>query len=68
MNVTAVKFRAAALGSNLFGALVGGVLESLSFWFGLKFLLLLAACLYAAAGFAQGQRRTLAEQARTGIR
>ena len=47
-----VKFSATALGSNLFGALVGGVLESLSFWFGLGSLLILAVLLYAASAVA----------------
>jgi spermidine synthase len=46
------EFRATALGSNLFGALVGGILESLSFWFGLKSLLILAILLYAASAIA----------------
>jgi hypothetical protein len=44
-----VQFSAKALGSNLFGAVVGGLLESLSFWIGLKWLLLVAAALYAAS-------------------
>lgn len=39
-------FRGKALGSNLFGSLLGGVLESLSLWFGLKSLTILAAALY----------------------
>jgi len=39
-------FRGSALGSNLFGALIGGLLESASLWFGLKSLTLLAALLY----------------------
>jgi hypothetical protein len=41
-----VGFRGKALGSNLFGSLVGGVLESFSLWFGLKSLTILAAALY----------------------
>jgi SAM-dependent methyltransferase len=41
-----VQFSSAALGSNLLGALVGGLLESLSLWLGLKALLLIAALLY----------------------
>ncbi len=45
----AVGFRGEALGSNLFGALVGGLLESTSYWFGLRFLLILAAGLYLAS-------------------
>ena len=39
-------FRGSALGSNLFGALVGGLLESSSLWFGLRSLTILAAALY----------------------
>lgn len=46
------KFSAEALGSNLFGALVGGVLESLSFWTGLRSLLILAVLLYAFSALA----------------
>ncbi len=49
-------FSAAALGSNLFGALVGGILESFSFWFGLKSLLVLAVVLYAASAVVMRQR------------
>lgn len=45
----AAGFRGEALGSNLFGSLVGGLLESSSYWFGLRFLLLLAAGLYLAS-------------------
>lgn len=44
-----VGFRGEALGSNLFGALVGGLLESLSFWTGIHALLVLAALLYTAS-------------------
>jgi hypothetical protein len=39
-------FRGSALGSNLFGALIGGLLESASLWFGLRSLTILAAILY----------------------
>ena len=39
-------FRGSALGSNLFGSLIGGLLESSSLWFGLKSLTILAALLY----------------------
>lgn len=42
-------FRGSALGSNLFGALIGGLLESSSLWFGLKSLTVLAAVLYVAS-------------------
>jgi len=46
-------FRGEALGSNLLGALAGGLLESLSFWTGLRSLLILAAALYLASYFAR---------------
>ena len=39
-------FRGNALGANLFGALLGGLLESSSLWFGLRSLTILAAVLY----------------------
>ncbi len=39
-------FRGSALGSNLFGSLLGGLLESFSLWFGLRSLAILAAVLY----------------------
>lgn len=39
-------FRGSALGSNLFGALIGGLLESASLWFGLKSLTIITAILY----------------------
>lgn len=45
-------FRSNTLGSNLFGALVGGLLESLSYWTGIKALLILAAVLYLASWIA----------------
>ncbi|MBZ5633399.1 MAG: hypothetical protein LAO55_09755 [Acidobacteriia bacterium] len=45
----AARFAGTALGSNLFGALVGGLLESLSMWIGLRPLLFLAATLYLMA-------------------
>jgi spermidine synthase len=41
-----VGFRGSALGSNLFGSLIGGLLESSSLWFGLKSLTVIAALLY----------------------
>ncbi|HXP84486.1 MAG TPA: methyltransferase domain-containing protein [Bryobacteraceae bacterium] len=43
------KFSGVALGSNLLGALVGGLLETLSMWIGLRSLLLLTFVLYAMA-------------------
>jgi SAM-dependent methyltransferase len=39
-------FRGSALGANLFGSLIGGLLESASLWFGLKSLTIVAAVLY----------------------
>jgi spermidine synthase len=42
-------FRGSALGSNLFGSLLGGLLESSSLWFGLKSLTILAALLYVVS-------------------
>jgi len=45
----AARFSGASLGSNLLGALVGGLLESLSLWIGLRSLLFIALFLYAAA-------------------
>ena len=39
-------FRGSALGSNLFGSLIGGLFESASLWFGLKSLTIVAAILY----------------------
>jgi spermidine synthase len=39
-------FSGQALGSNLLGALVGGMLESASLWMGIRFLVILAALLY----------------------
>jgi SAM-dependent methyltransferase len=43
------SFSPAALGSNLLGAMVGGMLESMSLWTGIRSLLVLAALLYAAS-------------------
>ncbi len=42
-------FAAEAIGSNLLGALAGGILESASLWLGLRALLAIAFVLYAAA-------------------
>ncbi len=42
-------FQGTALGSNLLGALVGGLLESLSYWTGIRSLLVVAALLYLAS-------------------
>jgi spermidine synthase len=43
------NFRGSALGSNLFGSLLGGLLESSSLWFGLRSLTILAALLYVGS-------------------
>jgi hypothetical protein len=43
------SFSSEALGSNLFGGLMGGLLESLSLWTGIRALLILGALLYAAS-------------------
>ena len=45
-------FEGNALGSNLFGSLAGGLLESLSLWFGLKALTVLAAAIYLGSAVA----------------
>ena len=42
-------FSGEALGSNLMGAITGGLLESLSYWTGLKSLVIFAACFYFAS-------------------
>lgn len=49
----AIGFRGEALGWNLIGSLVGGVLESLSLWTGLKAMVLVATLLYGGALFTQ---------------
>jgi len=45
----AARFSGASLGSNLLGSLVGGLLESLSMWIGLRSLLVIALLLYLMA-------------------
>lgn len=60
-NATPDKGR--ALGANLFGALVGGLLQSLTFITGMQFLMLLVAALYLTAVLtARGAATKLAEQ------
>jgi len=54
-------FRGEALGSNLFGAMIGGVLESASLWTGIRFLLVIVALLYLASWFALRLGRKLGE-------
>ena len=53
-------FRSEALGSNLLGALVGGLLESLSMWTGIRSLLIAAALFYAASWLALAAQQPLA--------
>ena len=48
----AAEFSAECLGSNLLGSLIGGMLESLSFWTGIRSLVVLAAVLYLASALA----------------
>jgi SAM-dependent methyltransferase len=48
------NFAGEALGSNLFGALIGGLLESMSYWTGIRSLLLLAAGLYCISWLSVG--------------
>jgi SAM-dependent methyltransferase len=47
-----ISFNSEALGSNLLGAVVGGVLESISFWTGLRALLLASVLLYIFSAIA----------------
>src|SRR5215469_407351 len=61
-------FRGTALGSNLFGSLLGGLLESLSMWFGLKSLTILAALLYIASAIFLRQAETTPAQQETPAR
>jgi hypothetical protein len=58
-------FRGSALGSNLFGALIGGLFESASLWFGLKSLTIIAAILYL--GSALFLSRVKARESRTSV-
>jgi hypothetical protein len=46
-----VASKSDALGANVFGAVVGGLMQNLSFIFGLKALLLVAGLVYGAAGY-----------------
>ena len=59
-------FRGSALGSNLFGALAGGLLESCSLWFGLRSSVILATLIYAgsALALARGIRAPTTQQAK----
>jgi spermidine synthase len=58
-------FRGSALGSNLFGSLIGGLLESSSLWFGLKSLTVIAGVLYVGSAiFMRWGARAAAEPER----
>ena len=46
------RFSGEALGSNLMGAVIGGLMESLSLWTGIRSLLVIAALLYTASWIA----------------
>ena len=51
------NFSGSALGANLFGAMVGGMVESSSYWLGIKALLILAGLSYLFSAFAlRGQK------------
>jgi len=47
------RFQAEAFGSNLFGSLVGGLLEAVSFWTGIRSLLIVAAICYLLSALAR---------------
>jgi hypothetical protein len=55
-------FRGSALGSNLFGSLIGGLLESASLWFGLKSLAILAAILYLGSAIFLSRSATVKQE------
>jgi len=57
------RFEGNALGSNLFGSLAGGLLESLSLWLGLKALVIVAAIVYAGSAWALRQVSSSFERA-----
>jgi spermidine synthase len=57
----AQKFSGQALGSNLLGALVGGMLESVSLWTGIRSLIILAAALYLLSFLFLGSARIVSE-------
>jgi hypothetical protein len=49
------RFQAEAFGSNLFGSLVGGLLEAISFWTGIRSLLVVAALCYLLSALVRGK-------------
>lgn len=56
----------AALGANVFGAVAGGLLQSLSFIVGLNAMLVVAALLYGAAGLIRSRGSQIASSASAG--
>ncbi|HVN64427.1 MAG TPA: methyltransferase, partial [Candidatus Binataceae bacterium] len=60
----AARFGGMALGSNLIGAVIGGLLESLSLWTGIRSLLVVAAVLYAASWVAMKKQAAIEEDSR----
>lgn len=62
-SLTLANFRGSALGANLFGALLGGLMESLSLWFGLRSLTIVAAVLYLASALFLRRRLLPADSA-----
>jgi SAM-dependent methyltransferase len=59
-------FSGEALGSNLIGSLVGGLLEALSFWTGIKALLLVGAFLYLCSLLTFRQEHRMSPQLKSG--
>jgi len=62
-----VGFNSEALGSNLLGALVGGILESISYWAGLRALLLMSVSLYALSALAIKKKQSIGTQLPTDV-
>jgi spermidine synthase len=60
-------FSGTALGSNLLGALVGGLLESLSLWTGIRSLLIVAGACYVASWIALRPRKQAVQTAATSL-
>jgi hypothetical protein len=59
-----IGFSADALGSNLLGAMAGGMLESASLWTGIRSLAIVAAMLYLASWIALGRKAAQSEVSR----
>jgi SAM-dependent methyltransferase len=56
------KFQAEAFGSNLFGSLVGGLLEAISFWTGIRSLVIVAAGCYALSAVLRRKPAAIASE------